>query len=749
MGTVFSGEPEKVSVMFSRLMYPKVLPPEYKGFMIVLYRVYDPNRRQLPKSVGGEGFTTITAVGENLPILPKVNFILLGHWENGKRGPQFKVSSHSMPTLDTEEGVIGYLTCGCFRGMTPSIARRIYRVYGKDTLKVCDEEIDKLAKIPRFSSKNFEKFKESYILQTGCKRLLKLLSPFKVSGKQVQKFYKAYGDEDIAINTVEQNPYKLCEISGVSFRVADEIAKKYKLDPKMPERIREAALYALREQEMLGNTCCSGKVMCESVCKICDFPVTKDIRNVVLPPIKLLIDRGVIVKYNDMFSRKETGEIEDVLAGRICRALKHRPNRLITNLDAEIDTIQKKLGLTFAERQVQAVQMALDNNIAFSVITGGPGCGKTLIQKAILEIFTKQHPTAPILCCSPTGKAARRMTESTGYPAQTVHSALGLCVSENGEFNTPQTIDAELIVVDECSMLDTFVAASLFDAIRNGCRVVFVGDQDQLPSVGAGCVLADLLNSEQVPFVMLNAVFRQAKGSPIATNAQAINKGETKLVFDEEFQFIPCNDINKSVEILIQQYVDVAKEFGPDAVALLSPFRRSTETGVNALNKRLQEIINPAADNKNEIACNGLVFREGDRVMQIKNYGKIANGDVGKIEEICERDEDGVKELVITIDFSDVTVEYSKEELKMLDLAYCTTVHKSQGSEYHTIILTLQQVHSLMLTRPLIYTAITRGKKRVIIVGEESAVKKAILTNDTQKRLTCLKERIQARFEPV
>ncbi|MEE1503862.1 MAG: AAA family ATPase, partial [Acutalibacteraceae bacterium] len=387
------------------------------------------------------------------------------------------------------------------------------------------------------------------------------------------------------------------------------------------------------------------------------------------------------------------------------------------------------------------------NNIAFCVITGGPGVGKTLIQKAILEIFTKQHPSAPILCCSPTGKAARRMTESTGYPAQTVHSALGLMANEMGDFNDPIPLEAELIVVDECSMLDTFIAASLFDAINNGCRVIFVGDQDQLPSVGAGCVLADLLSSGHIPFVKLNAVFRQAKGSPIAVNAAAMNKGSTELVFDDDFKFIPSSDIDKSVEILVHQYLTVAKELGPDSVALLSPFRRSTETGVNALNKRLQQEINPPDDSKNEVAYNGMIFREGDRVMQIKNFKNVANGDIGRIQRIFEREDEGVKELIVSVEFSDTSIEYSREDLKMLDLAFCTTVHKSQGSEYHTIILTLQRMHSIMLNRPLIYTAITRGKKRVIIVGEREAVNQSILTNDTQKRNTCLKERIQARFD--
>lgn len=296
-------------------------------------------------------------------------------------------------------------------------------------------------------------------------------------------------------------------------------------------------------------------------------------------------------------------------------------------------------------------------------------------------------------------------------------------------------------------MLDTFVAASLMDSTKNGCRVVFVGDCDQLPSVGAGCVLADLLESGRVPFVKLNAVFRQAEGSLIAVNAQGMNNGNPELRYGDDFVFIPCNNTEKSVQILIDEYLKAADELGADNVALLSPFRKSTETGVDALNKRLQAVVNPPSDSKSEVTYRDKIYREGDRVMQIKNYKNVANGDIGNITRIYEKSDEDVKELVVEVEFTDTVIEYSQEDLKMLDLAFATTIHKSQGSEYHTVILTLQMVHKRMLNRPLIYTAVTRGKKRVIIVGEKEAVSKAILTNDTQKRLTCLKERIQSRFE--
>ena len=748
MGEVINADKQQSeSVVFSRLLYPKNSTPGYTGFMICLYRKYDPAHRSRPKSAGGTGFETFVAKGSGLPTTPKTNFVLNGNWKTGDRGPEFIVTDYELPRIESEDGIINFLTCGVFKGVSVRTARRIWRTFGTSTLDILDNNIDRLMEVPRFSERNFKKFKESYVLNMGCKRLAKICSPFNISGYQIQKFYTYYENEDEAIKALSENPYKMCTICGVNFKVADEIAKKYKLDPKMPARIREAALYALREYENIGNTCVSGKLMCESVCKICGFPINNEIRDVILEPIKVLVDKGLIVKFNGRFFRKETADIEDVLAGRICRSLKHTPNQKICNLDDEIIDVQRKLKLSFASQQVKAVQMALSNEVSFSVITGGPGTGKTLIQRAILEIFVHQHPRAKVLCCSPTGKAARRMTESTGFPAQTVHSALGLCANELGDFSNPQELDADLIVVDEVSMLDTFVAASLMDSTRNGCRVVFVGDCDQLPSVGAGCVLADLLESGRVPFVKLNAVFRQAEGSLIAVNAQGMNNGNPELRYGDDFVFIPCNNTEKSVQILIDEYLKAADELGADNVALLSPFRKSTETGVDALNKRLQAVVNPPSDSKSEVTYRDKIYREGDRVMQIKNYKNVANGDIGNITRIYEKNDEDVKELVVEVEFTDTVVEYSQEDLKMLDLAFATTIHKSQGSEYHTVILTLQMAHKRMLNRPLIYTAVTRGKKRVIIVGEKEAISKAILTNDTQKRLTCLKERINARFE--
>lgn len=738
-------------VTFSRLLYPKQAEPGYAGFMLVQYNIQEEGKKNIPKKYGGDGVKTLVTKGNGLPITPRVKFSVVGHWTVYKEKRVLEVDDIALLRINTEEGVIGFLSCGIFKGMTKPLARRVWETFGENTLEILDTDIDRLLEVPKMTENKFNKFKDSYLINMGCRRLAKELTPFGINGFQIQQFFDySNKDEENALNRLHSNPYLLCNYK-VPFETADAIARKYKLSPEMPERIREAVNHALKRNEIDGNTCGDPKTICLGVCKICGFPATAKYRDIIIPVIQKMMSYNDVVSFGGSFFSKETAKIEGILAGRICRNLKNPPDYKVTDIDNEIKTVEEELGLTFAEMQIEAVKMALADNNSFCIITGGPGTGKTLIQKAIIRIFSKQNPNAKILCCSPTGKAARRMTESTGYPAQTIHSALGLHANEMGDFNEPVQLSADLIVVDEVSMLDTFIAASLFDSTRNGCRVIFVGDCDQLPSVGAGCVLHDLLETGKIPSVMLNCVFRQSADSYIAINAHRIKEGNTNLkgttAKEGQFRFVLSSNLKKSQEILTEEYLNAVKNVGLDGVALLSPFRKNGETCVNEMNNILQARINPDDGEKMECEFRGLTFREGDRVMQNKNYETVANGEIGTIQRIFDRTEDGVKERVVLVKYEETEIEYLKDDLKMLDLAYCTTIHKSQGSEYHTVIISLQNVHSIMLNRPLIYTAITRGKKNVVIVGEPDAVRTAITTNDTTKRQTRLKERIIEKMQ--
>ena len=382
--------------------------------------------------------------------------------------------------------------------------------------------------------------------------------------------------------------------------------------------------------------------------------------------------------------------------------------------------------------------MALTNGV--SIITGGPGTGKTMIQRALLDIYMRRNPENKVCCCAPTGRAARRMEQATGFAASTVHKALGLVSGGDGIPGDPEALCADLVVVDEVSMLDIYLAGCLFDAVRAGARVVLVGDADQLPSVGPGAVLSELIASGRIPVARLDQVFRQDAGSLIAVNAKLIRHGSSNLEYGEDFQFIDSPVISDSAKLIAGLYMQEIKKYGVDNVALLSPYRQKTETGANALNQMLREMVNPDGGGKIETVCGRRKFRAGDKVMQVKNLGDVSNGDTGYIRRISREGDD----TAVYVDFGDGRVKrYDAGELDVLDLGYASTIHKSQGSEYQSVIINLQCAHFIMLTRPLVYTAITRGKSRVIIVGERKALHTAVRKTDVEERGTCLASRLR------
>ena len=396
------------------------------------------------------------------------------------------------------------------------------------------------------------------------------------------------------------------------------------------------------------------------------------------------------------------------------------------------------------DQQRKAVLTAVRSPL--SIITGGPGTGKTLTQRALLALYKKLYLNHTVQCCAPTGRAARRMEESTGVEATTIHKALKLMAGEDGSYSEPEPLDADLVLVDEASMLDIYLAENLFRSLKPGCQVVLVGDADQLPSVGPGAVLRELLSCGQIPVVRLTKIYRQNAGSPIAINAALIRAGNLHLEYGPDFEFIESADLECSAGLIEELYLREVGRFGVDNVALLSPFRKKTETGVNALNPKLREWVNPKAPDKPEVSHGKRLFRLGDKVMQTRNVEDVSNGDIGTITAITREDSD----LLVTVDFGDGrTMEYDSSKLELLDLAYATTIHKSQGSEYDSVIISIQSAHAVMLNRPLLYTAITRAKKRVILVGERKALCMAIRRTDTEHRNTQLARRIFDRLEQL
>ena len=537
------------------------------------------------------------------------------------------------------------------------------------------------------------------------------------------------------MDIVRNHPYRLCELAGIAFKTADKLAMSMGIDPLSPERVDQALLYTLTDAETKGHLCLEKHDFLKECLKLLDTNgMTQDMA--AARAVKLIQEDKLITYDNSVF-KSRTARVEESLAYEIVRKV-HGSVPDYPDLDEAISEEERALRFRLAPEQREAIKMGLTSRLC--VITGGPGTGKTSVQRALLDLYKKKYPAAKIACCAPTGKAARRMEQSTGVPSTTVHRALGLIANEDGQYGEPETMDADLVLVDEVSMLDVYLAEKLFRSVPATARLILVGDSDQLPSVGPGAVLKEIIVSDMVPVIRLDQVFRQKNGSRIAANAKLIRHGNLSLEYGPDFEFYDSTDLSVSAEIIESLYLQETAKYGIDNVVLLSPYRQKTETGANALNQRLQGKINPPGVGKYDSVHGQRRFRTGDKVMQIKNCDEINNGDVGYITSITGTQSDSV----VRIDFGDGrVVEYENSDLDMLDLGYACTVHKSQGSEYKSVIINLQCAHSVMLVRPLIYTAITRAKERVLIVGERRALCTAIRRTDTEQRGTKLAKRIQ------
>ncbi len=717
-----------------KVLYPKTIQNlTASTYMVVLYRALE----KIPSN-GLKDATQVKAVGYGLPISDKLRYNLQGHWStDGKHGRQFEVSTYDEVITPTKAGIIAYLASGKIKGIGDVIANRIYDKFGDKALEVLDSDPQQLLTISGISQEKLVKIRDSYMETRGARDVIAFLMPYGITVKKAIRFYQEYGVN--AIEIVKEHPYRLCEIDGIGFLTADKIARNMGFDELAPERVDEGLLYTLKDAESKGHLCLGKAKFVKESLKLLDTAELTE--EMVRVRAGKLVTRGELACYDDNVYRAEMAKKEEQLARLACRQLKNQHTATYADLETELDIEERKLGIKFAPEQRNAVKMALTSGL--SIVTGGPGTGKTLIQRAILDIYKRNYPYKEIRCCAPTGRAARRMEQTTGQSAMTVHKLLCLSANEDGIFSEAKEIEADLVLVDEVSMLDIHLAVKLFSAIREGAQLILVGDADQLPSVGPGAILSELIASERIAVTRLDKVFRQSYGSRIAMNAKLIRHGTYALEYGDDFQFIESKSLQNSVEIIQRLYMRETYKYGVDNVALLSPYRQKTETGVNALNGLLRDQVNTPSLTKSEIQHGNRIFRVGDKVMQTKNHLDVNNGDIGYIKAI---EEDG-DEMKVEIDFGDGRIKhYDSNTMDILDWGYATTIHKGQGSEYNSVIINLQMAHSIMLTRPLLYTAITRGKERVIIVGEKRALCIAINKVDTEKRGTCLAKRIQEKI---
>ena len=716
---------------FFRLIYPKSAEDAQSGSYTVA--LYVPCETVLDGQ--GNKLSSITVVGYYLPIMERMQVDMSGRWKkDAKYGLQFMMESYEEIIEPGKKGIVSYLSSGLIRGIGKRLAERIYNTFGDDTLTILDNDPDRIREVPGINSRRSEQLRDSYLETRSARRIITMLAPLDISAGQAVRLQKELGSR--AEELLKEHPYEVFERGLLSFDAADRLAEHRGIPRTAPERVAAGLLHTLETVEQRGHLCLHKERFIQQAVELLRTPGLN--RMTVANEAFEMLKANRLALYQNYVYRPVMAKAEDGVAQCVREMLQRNSLPYIGDLDDEIDQQQKELGFILAEEQRQAVKTALASPIC--IISGGPGTGKTSIQRIFLNIYRKAFPNADIICCAPTGRAARRLEQSTGLPACTVHKALNLTAGETNTLTIPEQVDADLVLVDEVSMLDMAMTWYLFHALPPMCRLVLVGDADQLPSVGPGAVLSEMLRCGRIPMVMLDKVFRQSEGSLIAENAQRIRHGDTNIQFDGDFQFWSSADIQQSAQWLEKLYMQEVDRYGVDNVALLTPFRAKTETGVRSMNERLRALVNPPGVNKPELFLGQRVFRLGDKVMQTRNREEVSNGDIGYIRKI-ERDNDG---FLVEVDFhDDRIVSYEdNESLSHLDLAYATTIHKSQGGQYDSVLLSIQNCHGRMLKRPLVYTGLTRAKRRAQIVGDWQAVIRAIQTTDTERRNTLLSARI-------
>lgn len=633
-------------------------------------------------------------------------------------------------------------------GIGMVLAKEIYKAFGLNTFNVLDNHIEKLKSIRGVGPRKYAIIAQDYQRRGSAKELYVFLYQYHVSNSKIQRIYDQY--KETAIDKLKENPYSFYLRGFISFDTADRIAKENGLDRLSNERISASIYEALKRAELSGHTHLDWKTTImetERILEVLDrsFESRQRIAVMIRNNAKKMVGTYILSDTIDgkaLIYRKSTAEAERGAAEGIKRLLSSDTEEV--NYMPDILEAENALGFTLSDEQRSAVMSAMNHSV--SIVTGGPGTGKTSFQQVLLYVFKKYNKTS-IVMGAPTGRAARRMTESSGEPARTLHQILHLVPSDDADIAdlTPKPIDAGLMIVDEMSMVDIFLADKLFSAIQPGTKIVCVGDVFQLPSVGCGEVLQDMIRSGVVPVTLFTKVFRQEAGSIIAANAADINKGKYDLEYGAAFEFYERTSSADIAKETMNQYKKALAEYGIDETTILTPYRRTTDTGVNGLNPQLKGLYNPYPEKKTkENKVDGIDIYVGDKVMFTKNLDvsgtMLSNGDIGYVTKIDVVD--NIQHVVI--DFKDGrVVTLVGDEVKHLVQAYATTVHKSQGSEYKCCIIVVDPKHSILLRRNLIYTAITRAKKKVIIVGDRKAFIQSILTEDTNTRNTQLMHYLQ------
>lgn len=665
----------------------------------------------------------------------------MGSWvQHARFGQQFRIASYQSVRPGSAEGIERFLASGAVKGIGKTMASRIVSHFGKQTLEILDSEPFRLTEISGIGARKAEAIGKAYGEISDLREIMLFLEEHGVSGGYAAKLQLAYGAT--AVTRIRANPYRLIEdIEGIGFKTADRIALSLGFDPASEERVRAGIGYALNLAVTGGHTCVPEEDLLRYAVQILQveyMDAEAVFRNLIKHDLIRTEDwGGQRYVYPEYLYRAEKE------TARMLLKLRDHPDSLgKVNEEKIMEGWEREAGLQLAEAQKEAIRSSL--RFGVFALTGGPGTGKTTIIKGILSVL--ERAGCKVMLAAPTGRAARRLEAAAGKKAQTVHRLLEYNVT--GEFgkNADDLLETQAVIIDEASMLDIFLFYHLLDALPLGCHLILVGDVDQLPSVGAGSVLQDLIQSGKMPVVRLREVFRQAEVSPIVRNAHRINRGMMpECVEDSDFSMVEFADEEQAATYITELYAGTAGGQNWQVLQILSPMHKGI-CGVQNLNRLLQERVNPASPDKQEIAQpGGIVLRLGDKVMQIRNnYEKeVYNGDIGQITEVAGK--------TLRVWYPDRPdgeyVTYEDGEYDELQLAYAMTVHKSQGSEYGQVVLVLVPGHYVMLQRNLLYTAVTRARRKVILVGTKAALQTAVSNDRTRRRYSLLKERLQENGE--
>ena len=699
----------------------------------------------------------LTVVGPLLGAQPGERLRLSGRWTSHPQyGRQFEVQSYETVLPATVQGIRRYLGSGLIKGIGPKMAERIVDHFGQDTLQVIEESPGRLVEVLGLGPKRTAMITAAWEEQQAIKEVMVFLQGVGVSTSLGVRIYKTYRDE--AINVVRREPYRLAaDVWGIGFKTADQIAQRLGIPHDSPERVKAGVQFALSEASDDGHCYLPEAKLLERATGL--LGVDADLAGRCLED--LVAEEGVAAEPLPATAGSADGpagtvravylvpfhRAEAALAGGLLRLLAAPSDRLAgfraVDWPVALDWLGRTTGVTLAPEQEAAVRLALTQRVA--VLTGGPGCGKSYTVRAIVALARAKH--AKVVLAAPTGRAAKRLSELAGLQAATLHRLLQLRPGGDAAFDRDRPLDADLVVVDEASMLDLLLANKLVKAIPPGAHLLLVGDVDQLPSVGAGEVLRDLLAADTLPSVRLTHVFRQAQRSGVVTNAHRINAGRLPITQGLPDFFLFAEDDPERVADLV---VDVAanrlpRRFGLDPrreVQVLCPMHRGP-AGAGVLNERLQSALTPAREGRAERRFGGRVYRVGDKVMQIRNnYDKgttgVFNGSVGVVTALSLED----SQLRVLLD-EDEEVGYGFDELDELTHAYAVSIHRAQGSEYPCVVVPLVMGAWLMLQRNLLYTAVTRAKRLVVLVGSRRALARAVRTQGAGRRYTALAERLR------